>query len=118
MAVRSIEKVDARAIITDTDTGKTARYLSAFRGKAPIYAQCYDERVMRELALNFGVYSDYMEVRISKRDFIKYTLNRLSEVNEINPDDLISVLAGNFGKKSGPSFVEISTVSNMLSSEK
>lgn len=118
MAVRSIEKVNARAIITDTDTGKTARYLSAFRGKAPIYAQCYDERVMRELALNFGIFSDYMEVRISKKDFIKHTLNRLSEAKEINPEDLISVLAGNFGKKSGPSFVEISTVSNMLSSEK
>ncbi len=118
MAVRSIEKINTRAIITDTDTGKTARYLSAFRGKSPIYAQCYDKRVMRELALNFGIYSDFMDVQISKKDFIKYTLNRLSKAEEIKPDDLIAVLAGNFGKKAGPSFVEISTVENMLHSSK
>ncbi len=118
MAVRSIEKLNTRAIITDTDTGKTARYLSAFRGKSPIYAQCYDKRVLRELALNYAVYADYMEVKISKKDFIRHTLTRLIESEEINHDDLIAVLAGNFGKKSGPTFVEISTAGNMLAGEK
>lgn len=118
MAVRSIEKIGTRAIITDTDTGKTARYLSAFRGKSPIYAQCYDKRVVRELALNFGIYADFMEVETSKKTFIRHTLNRLVKREEIKSDDLIAVLAGNFGKKAGPSFVEISTVSNMLNSEK
>lgn len=115
MAVRSIEKLNTRAIITDTDTGKTARYLSAFRGKSPIFAQCYDSHVMRELALNFGVFADYMEVHISKKDFTKYTLNRLLEREEILPHHLVAVLAGNFGRKAGPSYVEISTVDSMLS---
>lgn len=118
MAVRSVEKINARAVITDTDTGKTARYLSAFRGKAPIYAQCYDKRVVRELALNYGIYADFMEVETSKKTFIRHTLNRLLKREEINCEDLIAILAGNFGKKSGPSFVEISTVSNMLNVEK
>ncbi|HAJ99755.1 MAG TPA: pyruvate kinase [Bacteroidales bacterium] len=117
-AVRSTEKLNAKAIITDTDTGKTARYLSAFRGSTPIYAQCYDPRVVRELALNYGVYADFMEVRISKKEFTRATLSRLVEEKEIQPDDLITVMAGNFGRKSGPSYVEISTVQNMLANIK
>ncbi|TVQ10589.1 MAG: pyruvate kinase [Bacteroidetes bacterium] len=118
MAVRSIEKLSAKAIITDTDTGKTARYLAAFRGKSPIYAQCYEKRVLRELALNYGIYADLMDVETSKKDFIEHTLKRLLDKGELHQEDLVAVLAGNFGKKSGPSFVEISTVSNMLSPRK
>ncbi len=117
-AVRSIQKLNTKAIITDTDTGKTARYLSAFRGRTPIYAQCYDPGVMRELALNYGVMADYMDVELSKKEFIQATLTRLIDRKEIQPKDLIVVLAGNFGKKAGPSFVEISTAQNMLSDEK
>ncbi len=117
MAVRSIQRLNTRAIITDTDTGKTARYLSAFRGRTPIFAQCYDTRVMRELALNYGVMADFMDVKQSKQSFIKATLSRLIERDEITQDDLIVVLAGNFGKRAGPSFVEISTAKNMLSDQ-
>ncbi len=116
-AVRSIDKLNTKAIITDTDTGKTARYLAAFRGRVPIYAQCYDSRVMRELALTYGIVADYMDVETSKKDFIRATLCRLLERKEIKEEDLILVLAGNFGKKAGPSFVEISTASNMLSDQ-
>ncbi len=117
-AVRSVQQLNTRAIITDTDTGKTARYLSAFRGRTPIYAQCYAERVMRELAMNYGVLADFMDVEISKKEFIRVTLSRLIEEEEIGSEDLVAVLAGNFGKKAGPSFVEISTVSNMLTNHK
>jgi pyruvate kinase len=117
-AVRSIQRLNTRAIITDTDTGKTARYLSAFRGRTPIYAQCYDKRVMRDLALNYGVFPDFMEVETSKKEFTQATLTRLIKLGEIDPSDLVCVLAGNFGKKAGPSFVEVSTAHSMLSFDK
>ena len=115
MAVNAFITLNTKAIITDTDTGKTAQYLAAFRGLIPIYAQCYHTRVMRELGLVFGVSADHMEVETSKKEFIRVTLNNLLEVKEIERDDLVAVLAGNFGKKAGPSFVEISPVKNMLS---
>lgn len=114
-AVNAYDKLKTKAIITDTDTGKTARYLAAFRGPVPIYAQSYEKRVMRELGLIFGVLADYMDVETSKKDFIRATLNNLLEIKEVRYNDLIALLAGNFGKKAGPSFVEISTVKNMLS---
>jgi pyruvate kinase len=118
MAVRSIEKLNTKAIITDTDTGKTAIYLAAFRGKSPIFAQCYDKRVMRELALVFGVFADYMDVKISKKEFTHNTLTRLLSNEMICLNDLIAILAGNFGVHAGPSYVEISTVKSMLNNQK
>lgn len=117
-AIRTVPELNTKAVITDTDTGKTARYISAYRGKVPIFAQCYEMRVVRELALNYGVYPDFMEVETSKKEFLHATLNRLIKKGEINPGDLIAVLAGNFGKKAGPSFVEVSTAQNLLSNQK
>lgn len=113
-AVRGVARLDAKAIIADTDTGKTALYLSAFRGTCPIYMQCYDLRVVRELALIYGVYADLITVETSKKQFIQHTLTRLLDKEVITHDDLIVILAGNFGKKAGPSFVEVGTVTNLM----
>ena len=113
-AVRGVSRLGAKAVIADTDTGKTACYISAFRGTCPIYMQCYDPRVMRELALIYGVYADLINVETSKKEFIKHTLQRLLEKEAIHLEDLVVVLAGNFGKKVGPSFVEVSTANNLM----
>ncbi len=115
-AVRAIASLNAKAIITDTDTGKTAVYLASFRGKSPIYAQCYDQGVMRELAINFGVYPDFITVETSKKQFTKFVLEGLLNSKNLQTEDLVVVLAGNFGKKVGPSFVQVSTAQNLLQS--
>ncbi|HHN48469.1 MAG TPA: pyruvate kinase, partial [Bacteroidales bacterium] len=113
-SVRAVARLNAKGIIADTDTGKTARYLSAFRGTCPIYIQCYYERVMRECALIYGVYADLITVESSKKEFIQHTLKRLLDKEAISMNDIVVVLAGNFGKKVGPSFVEVSSVSNLM----
>lgn len=113
-AVRASVQLSTKAIIADTITGRTARYLAACRGKNPVYSQCYDKRVMRELALSYGVYADYRERRKSTDKFIQKTLNSLLENNCFGDDDLVLVLAGSYGPSNGASFIEISTVKNML----
>ncbi len=113
-AVRASMQLNVKAVIADTDTGKTARYLAAFRGRCPVYAQCYQNRVMRELAMNFGVYADQIDVATSKKVFTKAVLNKLMATGDLNQEDLVVVLAGNFGKKVGPSFVEVSRVKNLI----
>jgi pyruvate kinase len=113
-SVRAVSRLGVKAIIADTDTGKTARYLAAFRGNAPIFMQCYDKRVMRELALTYGVYADLITIETSRKEFTQDTLRRLMRKNVITGDDLVVVLAGNFGKQVGPSYVEVSTADNLL----
>ena len=45
----------ARAIVTVTSSGLTARMLSRFRPQCPIVAVAVDERVMRQLFISWGV---------------------------------------------------------------
>jgi len=49
--------LDAKAIITSTQSGFTARMVSKYRPKAPIIAVTTDEKVLRRLALVWGVFS-------------------------------------------------------------
>lgn len=60
-AVKASSKLHVKAIITDSFTGRTARYLAAFRGTSTVYAICYHERLTRELALSYGVWAVYQE---------------------------------------------------------
>lgn len=113
-AVAAVSKLNAKAVIADTDTGKTALYLSAFRGTCPLYIQCYNLRVVRELGLVYGVYADHITVETSKKQFIKHALENLIANQSLAEGDLVVVLAGNFGKKVGPSFVEVSTARNLM----
>lgn len=106
-----------KAIIIDTDTGRTGRYMSAFRGNLPVFAKCYNSRVVRELALSYGVYPEYFRPRESRDEFIRDAVKIVSEKGKIKPDDLIIVVGGSFGKGNGASFMEISTVRNMTHTE-
>jgi len=64
--------------------------------------------------MNFGVYADQIDVATSKKVFTKAVLNKLMATGDLNQEDLVVVLAGNFGKKVGPSFVEVSRVKNLI----
>ena len=61
-AVKASIELDAKAIIADTNKGRTVRALAAYRGNKVIIAQCYDKHVMRELALSYGVYTNFSEM--------------------------------------------------------
>lgn len=43
-AVKATSKLNIRAIITDSFSGRTARNIAAFRGKYPVLAICYKEK--------------------------------------------------------------------------
>lgn len=114
-AVKAALRLPTKALIADTLTGRTVRGMAAYRGENPIYAQCYSKRVMRELALSFGVHCDYMKLNQSSNEFLHEALTRLMGDGFFTEEDLIVVLAGHFGADNGASFVEISTAQNLLS---
>jgi pyruvate kinase len=95
-----------KAIVVDTLSGRTARYLSAFRSDLPVYARCYNERVMRELALSFGVYPYYTEKPMSRDEFMNDLPEMLMQ-NGIKADDYVVVVGGSFGHGKGASFIEV-----------
>lgn len=117
-AVRAHQQLGAKAILADTTTGRTIKALAAYRGNCIIFAQCYNKKVMRELALSYGVYVNYLENSDSRDSFIYDGLVRLMNKSNLTEDDRVVVVAGNFGDNIGASFMEISTVTNLMNNLK
>lgn len=113
-AVKASLRLNSKALIADTISGRTILSLAAYRGQNPIYAQCYHKRIVRELALSYGVKANYMEPDLTTHQFLQRALPHLLEEKEFTEDSLVTVLAGNFGSDYGASYVEISTAKNLL----
>ncbi|MDR2811168.1 MAG: pyruvate kinase [Tannerellaceae bacterium] len=113
-AVKSSSKLHVKAIITDSNTGRTARYLAAFRGTSTVYAICYKEEVMRMLSLSYGVWAVYQPRSDSRRTYLYNALNELIHSSHISRDTMVAYLSGSFGEGGGTSFLEINSVGKML----
>lgn len=87
--------------------------MACYRGRKVVFAQCYDARVVRELALSFGVYADLIPEGTTY-NFIVHALNILTKRNLLQKSDKVVVLGGNFEWTQSATFIEISTVGNML----
>ncbi|MEN8119383.1 MAG: pyruvate kinase [Bacteroidota bacterium] len=112
-AVYASAQLPVKAMVSDSMTGRTIRNLAAFRGRLPILAFCYNKKLMRELALSYGVKTYYISQRNSTDEFYHILTSVLLNEGKIKPDDLLVVVAGNFGPGHGASFIEISTPDNL-----
>ena len=112
VAVRMTTMLPIKALVGDRNSGRTARYLSAFRGGLPVYARCYDEHVMRELALSFGV-RPYFSVKPHSRDEFMRDIPQVLLQNGYQPEDQILVIGGSFGHVRGASFLEVCKISDI-----
>lgn len=117
-AVKATAKMSIRAIITDSYTGRTARYVAAYRGKYPVLAICYKEKTMRLLSLSYGVLPIFQEEKSNARDYFFSALNMLLETNRVIREDMVAYLSGSFGEGGGTTFLEINKVDTVLSKEK
>lgn len=113
-AVKASKELNIKAVLTDSLTGKTARYLAAFRGNMPVVALCYNKRVGRELALSYGVFPHLTESGSSKSEIIHNSLMKLKEREVLGDDDLVAYLGGSFGIGGGTTYLEIITVEGLL----
>jgi pyruvate kinase len=96
-AVMAANELKVSAIITDTLTGKIARYISAFRSPRPVYAKCHTGKVKRELALSYGVIASEIIAKKNKHKLVETSLLDLVERDLINENDTVVYVGGNFG---------------------
>lgn len=113
-AVKASMRLNTQAIIADSKSGDTIRAIAAYRGDNPVYAQIYDERVVRELALSYGVQADYVDMENSSSELLRKSIASLVQRKHFSPDALITVLAGHFGVKHGASYIEISSAGSLM----
>jgi pyruvate kinase len=110
VAVKTSIRIKARAILADTVNGTAIRNMAAFRGINPVIAHCYSHRTMRELALSYGVIPIFIEKKMSVDEFIHVSVSELLKHYSMKDSDLVVVLAGNFSRGTGFSFIEVGTI--------
>lgn len=117
-AVKSVNQLGVKAIITDSVTGRTARTLAAFRSKNPVFAICNKEEVARYLSVCYGVDARFQEdtgytTNKHKQYFLK-ALQNLTESKFVSKEDTVAYLSGSFTEGGGTSFLEINNVGKVL----
>ncbi len=115
-AVETSTKLGTKAIITDTYSGQTARYLAAYRGAIPVLAICYHERSTRVLALSYGVFPIYQEGKGNTQQYFIEALQDLLAKGWIEREDSVCYLSGSFGEGFGTTFLEVNQVKKIFES--
>ena len=113
-AIKATEQLGAKGIITDSNTGKTARILSSYRGPNPVVALCYKEKTMRQLALSYGIIPIYQQDKKELHEQYTAALEMLLQKGFVNMEDKIAYLGGSFGEKKGTTFLEINNVKDVI----
>lgn len=88
------EQLQSSAIITATASGATSRAISKFRPMVPIIAATYNEKVMRKLALVWGVYPVLSKNSELTDEVIDRAIIASLDRNYIEEGDLVVVTAG------------------------
>lgn len=102
--------IPVKAIIFDTWTGRTGRYLAEFRPKVPIYAMCYNSFTMRELALTYDIYGYKFEITGTKEGFVQNSIKILLADGKISKGDLVGFIGGSFNDELGATYMEFKYV--------
>lgn len=116
-AIEATEKLGVKGIITDSNSGDTARNLAAFRGPNPVLAICYNDKLQRLLNLSYGVIPVYQKEHIGSEELFHAAVRMLRQKGYVQEDDKIAYLSGNFGDGGGTKFLEINTVKEVLTNQ-
>ena len=109
-AVDATYKLGVKGILTDSESGATARMLASFRGTTPIIAICYKEKTQRLLNLSYGVIPIFQKKPESAQYMFTAAVRMLRQKGFVDLDDKIAYLSGILGKGGGTSFLEINKV--------
>ncbi len=109
LAVEASKELPISAIVTSTLTGKTAYDISALKPNSYIIATVPDEKVARNLAFRWGVYSKVVPESYDVDEITAAGLKAAKELVNLEKDDLVLV-AGGAPEKAHTNFIKIEEV--------
>ncbi|ACT03098.1 MULTISPECIES: pyruvate kinase [unclassified Paenibacillus] len=114
VAVSALD-LNAAAIVTSTQSGFTARMVSKYRPKAPIIAVTNDEKVMRRLALIWGVKPVLGEIAETTDAMFENAVDGARSTGLISLGDTIVITAGvPVGRAGTTNLIKIHHVGELL----
>ena len=87
-------ELEAKAIITVTKTGSTARMISKYRPACPIIGCTVDEKAYRQLAMSWGVYPVLVKELQNADDLFDKAVEMAAESGLVTTGDLVVITAG------------------------
>ena len=93
-AVGTAANVNAKCIVTPTMSGQTARLVSNFRPKAPIYAVTPNERAQRKMQIDWGVVPLRGYQEDSTENIISHAMYVVKREKLVQSGDMVVFTAG------------------------
>lgn len=94
-AVRLADDLEVEAILSATTSGGSARKLSRYKPKMPIYAITHDEKTARELALSWGIETKFIVEKSSLGKILKDLAIEAKEKEKLDFSKRYIFTAGN-----------------------
>jgi pyruvate kinase len=109
------EDLKASAIITATSSGYTSKAVSKFRPQSPIIAATTSEKVMRKLALVWGVYPVLSKKSENTDEVIDMSIHSAMMKGYVKEGDLIVITAGiPVGVSGTTNLIKVHTIGKIL----
>lgn len=109
------EDLGAAAIITSTETGHTSRMTSKYRSRAPVVAVTPEEKVLRKMALVWGVQPILVRRTTDTDSMITTAIEASLKEGLISPGDLVVITAGvPVGVQGTTNLIKVHTVGEIL----
>lgn len=107
--------LNAKLIIAATSSGLTARNISKFKPKSLIIAATSDEKVRRQLAIEWGVYPIRAKLASNIDELFSSSINILKNIKFVKEGELVILTAGMpLGKTGSTNIMMVKTVGNLL----
>lgn len=104
-------ELNAKAIITSTESGYTARMVSKYRPKAPIIAVTTEDQTLRRLALNWGVTPVKGDVASTTDEMFDKAMKGGLDSGLVKEGDLVVITAGvPLGRSGSTNLVKIGQI--------
>ena len=100
-AVGAVSRLNLKALVAPTMTGRTARLLSSYRPRVPILALSPNPKVVRECALLWGVTAELAEEPHEPLELIDLCAQEAKRKGLVSPGDKIGITAGVPTKQAG-----------------
>ncbi|MCB9362724.1 pyruvate kinase [Candidatus Woesearchaeota archaeon] len=101
-AYQCSEDLRTAAILTPTESGYTARKVSRFKPRCPIYAITHSPTVMRQLAISWGVFPMCDKEYHSDHDqMVNALVKKIFDGGHVKADDHVVVTSGHIMSRQG-----------------
>jgi pyruvate kinase len=108
------EDLDISAIAVFTETGTTARQLSKYRPKSPIFGLSSVERVIHRMTLLWGVFPILCNKLYTAEQMVETAERLLEEGGYVQPRQILGIVAGTRTKSGSTNFLRLHVLGDSL----